>query len=178
MSRAFVNESDAIEELPDRLVSDHPNYVTAEGLALIEGTIVGLREKFAKAQLESDRNALASVSRDLRYWDARRATAVAIPPPADTSTVRFGSVVSIERNDGRRLAYRIVGEDEADPNKGLLSHVSPLARALMGKGVGDVIRVGQGEAEITAIGSQADAGRAQIKKTVSNRDQNDTEGSD
>ena len=64
MSRAFVNESDAVEELPDRLVSNHPNYVTAEGLVLIDSTITGLRVKLAKAQLESDRNALASVSRD------------------------------------------------------------------------------------------------------------------
>ena len=154
MSRAFVNESDAVDELPDRLVSDHPNYVTAEGLALIDSAITELRTKLAEAQLESDRNALASVSRDLRYWDARRATAVVIPSPTDTSNVRFGSVVSIERNDGHRLAYRIVGEDEADPNKGLLSHVSPLARALMGKEVGDVIRIGRGESEIVAIGTQ------------------------
>jgi len=157
MSRAFVNESDAVEDLPDRIVSDHPNYVTAEGLALIENTIVGLRTKLAKAQLESDRNALASVSRDLRYWDARRATAVVVHSPTDASAVRFGTVVSIERNDGRRLAYRIVGEDEADPNKGLLSHVSPLARALMGKEVGDVIQVGRRKAEIVAIGTQTDS---------------------
>jgi transcription elongation GreA/GreB family factor len=157
MSRAFVNESDAVEELPDRLISDHPNYVTAEGLALIDSAITALRTKLAKAQLESDRNALASVSRDLRYWDARRATAEVIPLPTDFSAVRFGSVVSIERNDGRRLAYRIVGENEADPNKGLLSHVSPLARALMGKEVGDVIRVGRGEAEIVAIGTQTES---------------------
>lgn len=156
MSRAFVTESDAVEELPDRLVSEHPNYVTAEGLALIDRAITGLRAKFAKAQLESDRNALASVSRDLRYWNARRATAEVIPSPTDFSAVRFGSVVSIERHDGRRLAYRIIGEDEADPNKGLLSHVSPLARALMGKKVGDVIRVGRGEAEIVAIGTQTE----------------------
>jgi len=157
MSRAFVNESDAVEELPDRLISDHPNYVTPEGLALIDSAITALRTKLAKAQLESDRNALASVSRDLRYWDARRARAEVIPLPTDFSAVRFGSVVSIERNDGRRLAYRIVGEDEADPNKGLLSHVSPLARALMGKEVGDVIRVARGEAEIVAIGTQTDS---------------------
>ena len=157
MSRAFVNELDAVEELPDRLVSNHPNYVTAEGLVLIDSTITGLRVKLAKAQLESDRNALASVSRDLRYWDTRRATAEIIPSPTDLSAVRFGSVVSIERNDGRRLAYRIAGEDEADPNKGLLSHVSPLARALMGKEVGDVIRVGRGDAEIVAIGTQTES---------------------
>lgn len=123
-SRAFVNESDDFEDFPDRLVSDHPNYVTIEGLALIDSTITVLRAKFAGAQLEGDRNALASVARDLRYWDARRTTAEVVPSPTDSSTVRFGSVVSIERS-GRRLAYRIVGEDEADPNKGLLSHVSP-----------------------------------------------------
>ena len=55
------------------------------------------------------------------------------------------------RDDGREQSFRIVGEDEADPAQGTISHVSPLARALFGKAVGDVVRAGQGEAEIKAI---------------------------
>ena len=73
------------------------------------------------------------------------------PPPADCDSVRFGCKVTIERDDGRRQTFRIVGEDEADPAEGTLSYVAPLARALIGKEVGDVVRVGQSEAEIVAI---------------------------
>ena len=50
--------------------------------------------------------------------------------------MQFGRIVEIEREDGRRQAFRIVGEDEADPAKGSISYVSPLARALLGKVVG------------------------------------------
>jgi transcription elongation GreA/GreB family factor len=59
--------------------------------------------------------------------------------------------VTIERDDGRRQTYRVVGEDEADPTKGTLSYVSPLARALTGKAVGDVVQAGNSDAEIVAI---------------------------
>jgi len=65
--------------------------------------------------------------------------------------VHFGSTVTIVRNDGRRQTFRIVGEDEADPARGTLSHVSPLARALFDKQVGDTIEVAQKEAEIVEI---------------------------
>ena len=67
------------------------------------------------------------------------------------SEVRFGSTVTILREDGRRQTYRIVGEDEADPAHGTLSYASPVAQALMGKQVGDIVQAGVGEAEIVAI---------------------------
>jgi transcription elongation GreA/GreB family factor len=59
--------------------------------------------------------------------------------------------VTIVRNDGRRQTFRIVGEDEADPARGTLSQVSPLARALFGKEPGDTVKVAQSEAEIVEI---------------------------
>lgn len=152
MSRAFVKESDAVDELPDRIVSDYPNYVTPEGVALIERKVATLQADLATAQTEGDRDAIAAISRDWRYWDSRRSTAMIVQPPQDISTVRFGATVTIERDDGRSQTYRIVGEDEADPAQGLLSHASPLARALLGKGVGDQVSAGQTEAEIVAIG--------------------------
>jgi transcription elongation GreA/GreB family factor len=91
------------------------------------------------------------VSRDLRYWTYRRATAELVPASSDTSHVRFGSRVTFERDDGRSQTYQIVGEDEADPAKGSISYVSPLARALMGKEIGDAIPLPQGQAEIVRI---------------------------
>jgi transcription elongation GreA/GreB family factor len=62
--------------------------------------------------------------------------------------------VTIEREDGRRQTYRIVGEDEADPAQGTLSYASPVAQELMGKQVGDTVRAGAAEAEIVEIESE------------------------
>ena len=153
MSRAFVKEPDGAEaaELPDRPISEHPNLVTPQGLAQIEDTLTRLHEQHAHAQASGDRAALASVGRDLRYWTARRSTAQVMPAPEDTEKVQFGSTVTIVRDDGRRQTFRIVGEDEAEPAQGTLSYVSPVARALLNKAVGDVITAGSGEAEIVEI---------------------------
>jgi transcription elongation GreA/GreB family factor len=153
MSRAFVKEDAAenFEDLPERPVSEHPNYVTADGLAQIDAEVARLSHAHAEAIAAKDREALAKTARDLRYWNARRSTAQVIGPPQDTNQVRFGSTVTLGRDDGREQTFRIVGEDEAEPAKGTLSHVSPLARALMGKQVGDVVPAGQDEAEILKI---------------------------
>jgi transcription elongation GreA/GreB family factor len=154
MSRAFVKEPDgteAYDELPERLVSPHPNLVTAEGLAAIEREVERLSRAYAEAQASGDRAALNAAARDLRYWTARRASAELVPAPADADEVRFGTKVTIERPDGRRQTFRIVGEDEAEPSKGTLSYVSPLARSMMGKEIGDTVRAGADEVEIVAI---------------------------
>ncbi len=153
MSRAFVREQDidAVEELPARPVSEHPNDVTPEGEALIEAELAAASTAYADAQRSGDRAALASASRDVRYWSSRRATARVVPPLQDHDLVRFGATVRIARDDGRQQTFRIVGEDEADPSRGSISHVAPLARAMFGKRVGDLVRAGDGEAEILGI---------------------------
>jgi transcription elongation GreA/GreB family factor len=74
-----------------------------------------------------------------------------VEPPKDESEVRFGSTVTIEREDGRKHTYRIVGEDEAEPSLGTLSYVSPVAQAMLGKQVGDVVEAGNAEATIVKI---------------------------
>ena len=130
MSRAFVKEQDTVEELPDRLISEHANLVTPEGLKQIE----------------------AATARDLRYWSARAASAELVAPTSvEDGRVHFGSTVTIERSSGRRQTFRIVGEDEAEPAKGTIPYVAPLARALWGKEVGDVIRFGEDEIEVLAV---------------------------
>lgn len=152
MSRAFVRESDeAPPELPDRVVSEHPNLVTERGLKLIEAAVTEHERALAEATAAEDREKIAAAQRELRYWTARRQTAELQPPPADCDQVRFGCRVTIERDDGRKQTFRIVGEDEADPAAETLSYVAPLARALIGKEVGDTVKVGQGEAEILKI---------------------------
>jgi transcription elongation GreA/GreB family factor len=153
MSRAFVKEhdSDYPDDLLDRPISEHPNDVTETGLAQIEQALATAGEAYADAQARADRAALAAAGRDLRYWTVRCATARVVPAPSDFSEVRFGTSVTILRDDGRKQTFRIVGEDEADPAKGSISHVSPLARAMFGKRVGDVVAAGAGEAEIIRI---------------------------
>jgi transcription elongation GreA/GreB family factor len=158
MSVAFTREEDleaTAADLPDRPVSLHPNLVTAEGLAQIEAELAQARAAYAAAQgaddVSADRTAMARATRDLRYWSARRATAQLVEPPADNDRVAFGSTVAFERDDGRVQRFRIVGEDEADPAQGTVSQVSPLARALLGKRVGEEAQVAGQSVEITAI---------------------------
>lgn len=152
MSRAFTKEhdDDAVDDLPERPVSTAPNLVTAEGLAAIEAEVAALTQALAKAG--DDRAERVRIGRDLRYWIARRGSAHVMPAPPDADSVHFGSTVTLERDDGHHQVFRIVGEDEADPEKGTLSHVSPLARALLGKSEGDRVRVAGHELEIAAIG--------------------------
>jgi len=156
MSRAFVKETDEVPELPDRPISPHPNLVTARGLALIEAEVARHEAALAEAQAAEDREGVSAAQRELRYWTQRRATAEVQPPPSDCEVVRFGCRVTIARDapnakGAREQSYVIVGEDEADPAAGSLAYPAPLARALMGKSVGDVVRAGQGEAEVIRI---------------------------
>ena len=154
MSRAFTKEpdGDTFEEAPDKLISEHLNYVTAEGLALIEAEVASLTLASSAAQAAGERAVLSATARDLRYWLARRASAEVIPPPSEVSLVQFGSKVTVLRDDGRRQTFRITGEDEANPSKGSISYVSPLARALIGKSVGDVVNLGGGGVEVVGVG--------------------------
>lgn len=149
MSSAFVKETEggeAFEDLPDRPISEHPNFVTPEGLAQIEAEVARLRDAFSA--LTPDAKADESrVTRDLHYWTARLGSAQLVEvEPGDV--VRFGSTVTIARADESHQSFRIVGEDEADPTQGSLSYVSPMARALTGKGVGDTVEVNGQEIEI------------------------------
>lgn len=159
MSVAFTKEQDseaAAADLPDRPISPHPNLVTAGGLAALDEALAQARAAYSAAQagggVDADRTAMARATRDLRYYAARRATAQLVEAPADASTVAFGHAVTFDREDGRRQTFRIVGEDEADPAQGAVSYVSPLAKALLGKAVGDVATVAGAEVEIVDIG--------------------------
>ncbi len=61
--------------------------------------------------------------------------------PADFSRVFFGAVVTLEQDDGDEVAYRIVGADEIDSDRGWISVDSPVARALLGKNLDDEVSV-------------------------------------
>ena len=159
MSVAFTKEDSAETAsetlLPDRPVSAHPNLVTETGLKALELQLQQAREAYETAQKIEDvnerRRQAATPLRDARYFAARVRTAQVVADPASTDTVAFGSTVTFRREDGRVEKYRIVGEDEANPKAGSVSFVSPVARALMGKAVGDVAGTSPQELEIIAI---------------------------
>jgi transcription elongation GreA/GreB family factor len=141
--------------LPDREISPHPNLVTLAGLKAMEEQLRQARDAYEAANLIEDvnerRRQAAIPLRDARYLAERVSTAQVMPDPVSSEIVAFGSTVTFSREDGRVQTYRIVGEDEADPKAGSISFVSPVARALMGKAVGDVVAMGGQEKEVTAI---------------------------
>ena len=154
MSRAFTREEDsenAIAGIGERPISPHRNLVTERGLAMIEENLADLRDILAKAERKADRERIAVVSRDLRYWTARRENAELSVPEPGSDQVRFGMGVTLQGDDDRKVHWKIVGEDEADPAHGSVSYVSPLARALLGKAVGELGTLAGAEVEITAI---------------------------
>jgi transcription elongation GreA/GreB family factor len=159
LSVAFTKEDSAETAsellLPDRPVSPHPNLVTEAGLKALELQLRQAREAFDAAQKIEDinerRRQSAAPLRDARYFAARVRSAQVIAHPGSTNTVAFGSTVTFRRDDGRVQKYRVVGEDEADPKAGSISFVSPVARLLMGKAVGDIGGTPGQELEIMAI---------------------------
>ena len=127
------------------MVDDGRNLVTPEGLAQIETHIARI-----EASMRTETNVLLreTLARDLRYWEIRKSTAEVVTPSTD-GTVVFGSTVTIERK-GRTQTFRIVGVDEADAAKGLISFRSPVAQAILGARPGDIIETPEplGETEI------------------------------
>ncbi|MBL6939148.1 MAG: GreA/GreB family elongation factor [Alphaproteobacteria bacterium] len=140
MSRAFVQEQDVFMPAasPELVVSEHPNLVTPRGLRLIEQKLFELSEGLAADPNEEEK---ARLLRDLRYWTQRRASARLVEHNERDSEVGFGSEVTIRRHDGPPETWEIVGEDEADPSKGRISYVSPIADALLGAREGEIIEV-------------------------------------
>ena len=160
MSRAHVREvdGDEPEDLPELPLSPHPNYVTPHGLALLEARRDDVEAAIAAipAEAADRRQRRAGLDRELRWLQARIAAAQRIVgAPRDPSKVAFGAEVTVIDDDGRETRYRIVGEDEADPETGRISWTSPLARALIGLRVGEVALwqrpAGDLDIEITAI---------------------------
>src|ERR1700752_4147077 len=124
MSRAFVRENDGAEvpqDLPERPVSSHPNFVTARGLQQIEDRIHELEAAREEPKRSEDKDALARVDRELRYWQQRKASAKLVEQEDSPVKVRFGVRVTVRFADGTDRSFTLVGEDEADPAQGTIS---------------------------------------------------------
>lgn len=164
MSVAFRRDSDEEHKEPrfELPIPVGPNLVTANGLDLIRVRVSGLEAIIAAGP---DETALEEAKRALRYWQTRQATAQFVPPPAGDEA-GFGSRVSF-RQDGALRRIDIVGDDEADPSAGRIAFSAPLARALIGACVGDLVDfAGRAEAlevvEVGPIPASAEGGAALV----------------
>jgi transcription elongation factor GreB len=145
MSRAFVNEDAGSDrpDLPELPVPSGPNFVTPRGLADLQTRIAQRQADLAALKARADcldKLPEAAAERDLRWLEARLKAAVIIDPAThDLTEVAFGLAVTVADEDGRETTYEIVGEDEADAPRHRIAPNSPLARALLGAQVGDVV---------------------------------------
>lgn len=152
MSRAFVKESDGdtADDWPVRPLSPHPNRVTRRGLSQLHERLAQERTRLAGIEAVSERR---RVEREIVWLEARIAAAIVVPLPAQHHRVGFGATVTVQTEGEAPRDYRIVGEDEAAPDRGSVSWVSPLARALDGARVGDVVTWSRpaGEVELEVL---------------------------
>ncbi len=145
MSRAFVNEDHAAAQASqpvERRVSDQPNYVTAAGLRQLQQRVAELNALRGDLQAQgerADRQQLADIERDLRYFSARVQSAQVVPAATSRSKVQIGSRVRFVDEQDQEHQVQLVGEDEADAGRGLINWGSPLGRALLGAGPGDEV---------------------------------------
>jgi transcription elongation factor GreB len=158
VSKAFTDEEAAplppIVRPRAPLPEGVPNYVTERGLAL-------LREERAALEAETPARSgdlagvdAAGLAQRRAELDARIASAEVVAPPEDVSAIRFGARVTVAGASGER-SWQIVGVDEADAAEGRISFASPLARALLGRAAGEIVRVhtprGDDELEVVAV---------------------------
>ncbi len=140
MSRAFTKETETPAVLPERIAEPHPNYVTPQGLEKLRARIPTLQQELLDAGSRGDNAAQQAIANELRWLEARCATAIAIDPARQPQgRVAFGAKVEVEDDNGDVSRWRIVGEDEADAGAGSVSWRSPLARALEGACIGDTV---------------------------------------
>ena len=149
-------------------------YITAEGAGRLREEIQylwrRLRPEVVKAlsaaAAEGDRSEnaeyiyrkkqLGGIDRRIRYLSKRiDIMKIVDRQPADTSVIRFGAWITLQSSFEGRVDYRIVGVDETDAAKGFISIDSPVAKALLGKGIGDSTEVDlpecRAEFEVMAI---------------------------
>ena len=142
VSKAFTKEDGpddpvVIRHRP-RLPEGTQNYVTPRGLRALRAELKSAEAGPRRLELER-----------------RIATAVMAVPPGDRAEIRFGARVTMRDQNDQVRQVQIVGVDEADPAARLIAFVAPLARALLGRRVGDSVTArspgGAEELEIVAI---------------------------
>jgi transcription elongation factor GreB len=164
VSKAFTKDdsSDAPVVVAARppLPAGVTNYVTPRGLALLKDELGRLRLDRGRLEAkasdpEGPRELAVAVAR-VAEIEARLACAQVVDASeasAPRDQVRFGATVTVRSERGGERTYEVVGVDEADIATGRIAFVAPLARALLGKSVGDVVtlRTPRGEEELEVV---------------------------
>lgn len=165
MSRAFVRESDDRPELPisrpsSALPEGAKNYITAGGAERLRRELQNLvelqRPELARVDdPEAKRKLLVLDQRSRQLEGSLQSAEVIASTPEETETVRFGATVTIRRADGEQDQYRVVGVDEIDLDRGWVSWLSPMAKALLNARIGQRVRFkfpsGEEELEIVKV---------------------------
>jgi transcription elongation factor GreB len=181
MSKAFVREDGPGEEEPEgaepRLGPD-ARYITPEGRARLEAEherlwrverprvthevaeAAALGDRSENAEYIYGKRRLREIDRRLRFLGKLlEKLSVVTEPPADRERIFFGAWVTVEDEAGESACYRIVGPDETEASTGRISIESPMARALLGKRVGDdaLVRRPRGDTEVVVIAVRYEA---------------------
>jgi len=172
MSKAFTKEDDSRPEArPVRrpaavLPPGASNYLTADGARRFREELTRLQdvERPQVLHASGDPSGADRVSElDERIQDLRRilrTATVVKPATAVADRVRFGATVRVRRGGGEESSYRIVGVDEADPGRGWVSWISPVAKALLNARLGDRVALlsPEGEEDLEVLSIRYEAG--------------------
>jgi transcription elongation factor GreB len=165
VSRAFMRETDDLPERPARarraspLPPGAPNYITPDGARRFREELERLvqveRPRLAASGDPDAKRQLQEVNRQIDQQQQCLESAVVVPPPAERDRVQFGATVTVRDRNGEPARYRIVGVDETDLDRGWVSWLSPIAKAILGARQGERVRFkcpsGEEELEIMEI---------------------------
>lgn len=136
MSKAFTRETDdgpepTIKPSPSVLPAGAKNYITARGMKSLRRELLELSAQTPSSQI---RQRLYDLQNTLRSAE------VIEPPPSPWTQVQFGATVSTRNHQGEEVDYTIVGVDETDWERNHISWLSPVAKALLQRRVGEHVR--------------------------------------
>jgi transcription elongation factor GreB len=157
MSKAFTREGDDSGE--EEIIANWPplppgarNYITPNGARRMKERLRNLQQERDSAEATGESRRLDSAIRNLKQ---RLDSLVIVEPPADAAKIAVGAIVSVRHRDGEEETYQIVGVDESDLEKGAVSWISPLAKALLSKRAGEKVRfripAGEDELQILSV---------------------------
>jgi transcription elongation factor GreB len=146
MSKAFTSEETPepapVVRAPPRLAPGEVRYVTPDGHAALRAEHARLCGERARAAEAGAADRAEDLDRRAARVEATLATLTVLSPEAaPPGRVAFGTWVTVEDEEGANATWRIVGPDEADVRRGLLSAHAPVARALLGRAAGEEVEV-------------------------------------
>jgi transcription elongation factor GreB len=167
MSKAFTRESDDLPErpAPPRLQPSLPpgvkNYLTPDGARRFQEELHRLveveRPRLVTSPPNGDqRQQLQSLDQRIQLLQQNLQTAEVVPPPHEPwDRVRFGATVTVRDGKGEESSYRIVGAAEMNADRGWVSWLSPIAKALLNANLGQRVRFkfpsGEEQLEVLSI---------------------------